>query len=224
MKSALNTILTIATATVALCAVGAAVVIVRREFLQAPPPRSSRTPIPVAHWQIVAQRGNRLGPPDAPITITQFSDFQCPFCRRLYGTLKELVRANPNKVALVYRHFPVDRLHAHARRAAHASECVGRLGKFWSMHDVLYQKQDSLGILSWSELGRRAGATDSAGLASCMADSAIAARVLVDEDDAKNLEIKGTPMILINEWKFAGVPPMRVLDSVIKALLDRKSQ
>ena len=222
MTRASSSILTVATAVVALCAVASAFTIVRREFVEPGKPRAANRPAVVRDWQTFGQTGSRIGSPHAPVLITQFSDFQCPYCQRLYKTLKKLADENPNTVALVYRHFPIDRIHPHARAAAYAAECAGRVGKFWRMHDILYEKQDSIGLLSWTDLSRRAGVSDSTFLTSCMKDSTVAARIVADEADARKLQIRGTPMVLINEWKFGGAPPLRVVDSIVNTLLAQK--
>ncbi len=87
-------------------------------------------------------------PEDAPskgatepvVIIEKFSDFQCPACQRMAAPMAELVAANPETVAFVYRHFPLP-MHAHARSAAKAAEAAGNQGKFWEMHDLIFEKQ-----------------------------------------------------------------------------------
>jgi len=85
------------------------------------------------------------GPVDAPVTIIEFSDFQCPYCSRATATLKKLETAYPGKIRLVYRDFPLVQIHPNAARAAEAAACANEQGKFWPMHDAMFEHQDKLG-------------------------------------------------------------------------------
>jgi protein-disulfide isomerase len=85
-------------------------------------------------------RGNK----NAPITIIEWSDFQCPFCQKFDSTTKRILDEYGDSVRLVYRHFPLDSIHPYARKSAEASECAGEQGKFWQYHDGLYAGQSSI--------------------------------------------------------------------------------
>ena len=88
------------------------------------------------------------GSPDAAVVIVEFSDFQCPFCRRWYDdTFPEIDRQIGDDVALVFLHFPIMQLHPNAPTVHVAAECAGEQGKFWEMHDLLFERQDE-----WSRL------------------------------------------------------------------------
>ena len=221
----MNRLLTLATVTVALCAIAVTGMTIRREFLGQTIESSapvSRAPKTVKDWKSIAERGTTFGPPRASIVITEFSDFQCPYCKRLAQTLHKVAQAYPTQVSFAYRHFPIDRIHRHARDAAYLSECAARVGRFKEMHDLLYQEQDSIGVLSWSEFARRIQINDTSSILACMADTAIAARVKKDEAGARELGIRGTPLVLINQSQFDGVPTYAVMDSVIRSLLAKK--
>ncbi|WP_092382050.1 DsbA family protein [Micromonospora phaseoli] len=84
------------------------------------------------------------GPVDAPVTIVEYGDFQCPFCGLAHANLREVLRQRAETVRLVYRHFPIANIHPYAERAAEAAEAAGRRGRFWEMHDWLYEHQDQL--------------------------------------------------------------------------------
>jgi protein-disulfide isomerase len=91
--------------------------------------------------------GPALGNADAPITIIEFSDYQCPFCKRHFeNTLSELKTSyiNTGKVRYVFRDFPLDSIHPYARKAAEAAHCAGDQAKFWEMHDVMFTNQAEL--------------------------------------------------------------------------------
>ena len=86
-----------------------------------------------------------LGNPDAPVTLEEFGDFQCPPCGTLSGPINQLEQDYRPRLRIIFRHFPLT-MHRHAREAALASEAAGRQGRFWQMHDVLYREQ-----AVWSE-------------------------------------------------------------------------
>jgi len=86
-----------------------------------------------------------LGNPDAPVTLEEFGDFQCPPCGTLSGPINQLEQDYRPRLRIIFRHFPLT-MHRHAREAALASEAAGRQGQFWQMHDVLYREQ-----AVWSE-------------------------------------------------------------------------
>ncbi len=83
------------------------------------------------------------GTADAWVTVLEFGDFQCPYCREAKPIMDDLLEANPKDVRLVFKHFPLD-MHAHARPAAIAAECASQQGKFWPFHDTLYENQRSI--------------------------------------------------------------------------------
>jgi protein-disulfide isomerase len=95
-----------------------------------------RTDITPADWS--------LGSPDAPVTLLEYGDFECPHCAVARPVLESLVAAEPSTVRLVYRHFPVTTIHPHAAMAAEAAEAAGADGRFWQMHDLLFSHQDAL--------------------------------------------------------------------------------
>ncbi len=82
-----------------------------------------------------------IGSKDAKVTIVEFSDFECPFCSRAFGTVKQIIDAYPNDVKIVYKHLPLSNIHPNAQKAAEASICAGDQGKFWEMHDKMFEAQ-----------------------------------------------------------------------------------
>jgi len=82
-----------------------------------------------------------IGPKDAKVTIVEFSDFECPFCSRAYGTVKQIQSAYPKDVRIVYKNLPLTNLHPNAQKAAEASVCAQDQGKFWEMHDKIFESQ-----------------------------------------------------------------------------------
>ncbi|MFV2101307.1 DsbA family protein [Micromonospora sp. LOL_024] len=92
----------------------------------------------------VTDQDHVRGPVDAPVTIVEYGDFQCPFCGLAHANLREVLRRRADTVRLVYRHFPIANIHPYAERAAEAAEAAGRRGGFWKMHDWLHEHQDQL--------------------------------------------------------------------------------
>jgi protein-disulfide isomerase len=85
-----------------------------------------------------------LGPADARVTVVEYGDYECPNCKQAVPALKQLLARFHDRVRLVYRHFPLEAVHVHALHAAEAAECAGAQGRFWPMHDLLFEHQDAL--------------------------------------------------------------------------------
>ena len=92
----------------------------------------------------INERGHLRGSPDAPVVLVEYGDFECPYCGAAYAVLKKLEKDLPDTLAVVFRHFPLVNVHPHAQLAAEAAEAAGAQGRFWRMHDVLFEHQDAL--------------------------------------------------------------------------------
>src|SRR5256886_10598019 len=106
-----------------------------------------------------------LGRADAPVTPVEFSDFQCPFCGRVFATTLPALKQDyidTGKLRYVFRDFPLDQLHPNARTAAAAAHCAGEQGKYWDMHDVLFQNQRALAPAQLAEYARTVGVAGAA--------------------------------------------------------------
>lgn len=153
----------------------------------------------VADWQRYAD-GHRLGPETAAVTIIEFGDYQCPFCRASEPHLKAIRSRYGNDVALVYRHFPLQG-HGSAFPAARAAECAGQQNRFWEFHRVLYSTESWMGETSdahLAELAERADVVSLEDFVSCLGgtegDYAVNADIMV----GRRLGIAGTPTFLVN--------------------------
>ena len=93
----------------------------------------------------VGTRDHARGPKDAPVTLVMYGDYECPYCGEAHPVLKELEGRVGQEVRFVFRHFPLDSVHPRARRAAQAAEAAASQGRFWEMHDLLYERQGELG-------------------------------------------------------------------------------
>jgi protein-disulfide isomerase len=92
----------------------------------------------------VGERDHVRGPADAPITLVEYGDFECPFCGMAYPTVKELGRRLGDRLRIVFRHFPLRDQHPHAQQAAEAAEAAAAQGKFWELHNRLFEHQEAL--------------------------------------------------------------------------------
>lgn len=214
------------TPTIALvvCAVLMVAMVARREFF-APRVAAGRAPagppIAVPSWEAITDSGHRMGPPNAVVKILVFADFECPACRGFAtSTLAEVRRAYPNDVAVYFRHWPLS-YHKFALPAARAAECAAKQGRFEAIHDVLYAKQDSLGLKSFQSFALEAAVPDAPAFEACNSDVTIPTRVTGDATTARQVGGTGTPTVIVNGW-LQRVPPDRAfLDSVVVAARNR---
>ncbi|MBI3695589.1 MAG: thioredoxin domain-containing protein [Acidobacteria bacterium] len=158
------------------------------------------------------------GAPDAPVTIVEFSDFQCPFCQRVGPTLKEVLGKYEGKVRLAYRDFPLQQIHPQAQAAAEASRCAGEQGKFWDYHDLLFSKP---GKLDKASLVEHAGALalDVKQFESCLAGGKFKAKVEEDLQEGTLAGVSGTPAFFINGVLLSGAQPAAAFEKIIEAEL-----
>ena len=171
-----------------------------------------------------------LGQPDAPVTLVEFSDYQCPFCRQFFATtFPELKRdyIDTGKVRYVFRDFPLDRLHPQARKAAEAAHCAGDQGKYWEMHDRLFRHQETLAPPQLSEHARALG-LDGAIFDTCLNSGTHAARVNKGFRDGLAAGVQGTPGFVVGKTNTGdavegtpviGAQPMEIFRRLIDQLL-----
>jgi protein-disulfide isomerase len=168
----------------------------------------------------VEARGPQRGPSDAAVTIVEFSDFQCPFCRRLAPVLKQLSSAYPTQVRLIYRYFPLRSIHPDAGKAAEAASCADAQGKFWELHDLMYAEQSSLSVDALKEKARRLS-LDSNAFESCLDSGAGLAAVKADEEAAAQLGLSSTPSTFVNGRFVAGALPLYRWRDLVEDELNR---
>lgn len=158
-----------------------------------------------------------LGPPDAPVTLLEYGDFECPYCGMAHPVLQALVADNPDTVRLIYRHFPITNIHPHALPAAEAAEAAGAQGKFWEMHDMLFTHQDRLEDEDLLEYA------DAIGLDLHRFDremKAHAHREEVKQDFRRGIRdgVNGTPTIFINRLRYDGPRDYESMTAAIAAV------
>jgi len=170
--------------------------------------------------QAVEAKGPAKGPEKAPITIVEFSDFECPFCGRAEETVNEVVRAYPDKIRLVYRDFPLP-MHANAPKAAEAAHCAGDQGKYWDMHAKLFANQRALDVKSLKGYAKDL-ALDQAKFDKCLDSGEKAKLVEEDHKAGGDLGVSGTPAFFVNGMLISGAQPFESFKSLIDAELAQK--
>src|SRR2546425_3556759 len=150
----------------------------------------------------VGPRDHSLGSVDAPVTLVEYGDFECPFCGRSYPELKQVLRQLGGKVQFVFRHFPLSEEHPRAQHAAEVAEAAAAQGKFWEMHDLLYQRQAALADEDLLRYARELG-LDAERVRRELVAHAHAARVKEDFVSGTRSGGSGTPRVFINGRRHA---------------------
>ena len=161
----------------------------------------------------VAATGSGRGSASAPVTIVEFSDFQCPYCKRVLPTLEQVEQKYGDQVRIVYRHYPLS-IHADAQKAAEAANCAGDQGKFWEMHDILFEEQQKLSVVDLKDKATRLG-LDAAKFGECLDSNQHAASVQNDMRDAVAAGVDGTPAFFINGRFLSGAQPFENIAAII---------
>lgn len=166
--------------------------------------------------------GNRpvLGPADAKVTIFEFSDFQCPFCRRGAETLKQVMAAYPKDVKIVFLHKPLP-MHSQAPLAAQASWAAGKQGKFWEMHDALFKEQDKLSEAFYEAQAKNLGLNVEQFKKDLHSPEAVKA-VKDDSALADSLGVQGTPNFFVNGVAVRGAYPVDHFKKIVDRWLAKK--
>lgn len=191
------------------------------DLLQKAGPRK----LPTKRWTVpVDDDDASVGPKDAKITIVQFADFQCSFCRKLEQSMSAIRKTYATQVRFVFKHFPMNphcnptvknEKHSHACDAAAAGECARRQGKFWPLHDMLYDRQTHLERSNLDDDAAEVG-LDMAAFGACMADPSVGAVIAKDSTEGNAIKVNGTPRTFINGRLFSGVLSEDLLDFVIR--------
>ncbi|MCA1585662.1 MAG: thioredoxin domain-containing protein [Acidobacteria bacterium] len=168
----------------------------------------------------VAAHDPARGAASAPITIIEFSDFQCPFCGRVTPTLDKLRAAYPEKIRFVFKDFPLPN-HAEAPKASEAAHCANDQGKYWEMHDRLFANQQALAVPALKQHAAALG-LDAATFDRCLDSNKYADIVQADLEEGQKLGIQSTPTLYINGRPVVGAQPYEYFVTVIEEELARK--
>jgi len=155
-----------------------------------------------------------IGPSNAEITVVEFSDYQCPFCRRWFNEVyRELFAAYPGKIRLVYRNLPLTSIHPDAFSAAQAAMCAGDQNVYWEYHDKLFGSE----LLGNAVYLQYAGELnlDMTSFEACVNDRKFKDEIQADIDFAMNLGVRSTPTFFINGLAVVGAQPLNVFTQII---------
>ena len=164
-----------------------------------------------------------VGAQSAPVTLVEFSDFQCPFCRQVVPTLKKVQETYGDKVRVVWKDFPLTQIHPQAFKAGEAAHCAGDQGKFWEYHDRLFASQEAL---QPNDLKKHAAdlGLNAATFATCLDSSKYGERVRDGVAEGSRLGVNSTPTIYVNGRMLSGAQPYETFASVIDEELSRAAQ
>ena len=177
---------------------------------------------PLRH-EVAADGFPSSGPADAPVTIVEFSDFECPFCARLLPTLEQVKRQYAAAVRVVYRHYPLTGTHPNAWTAAEASLCAAEQGRFWDLHDLMFAEQDALAAADIKEKAARLD-LDTEAFNGCLDSGRHYEAVLADLRAGDAVGVSGTPALFVNGRHLGGAVPFPTLAEIIDDELRRAAQ
>jgi protein-disulfide isomerase len=170
--------------------------------------------------QNVEAKGPSRGPANAPVTIVEFSDFECPYCSRAEETVSEVVRVYGDKIRVVYRDLPLPN-HQNAPKAAEAAHCAGEQGKYWEMHAKLFANQRALEVPSLKGYAKDLK-LDQAKFDKCLDSGATAATVEESKKAGNELGVSGTPAFFVNGVLISGAQPFDAFKEIIDVELAQK--
>jgi protein-disulfide isomerase len=155
--------------------------------------------------QPVSAHDHAEGPADAPLTLVEYGDYQCPYCGAAYPVVKQLQKTLGMKLRFVFRNFPLTQAHPYALMAAEAAEAAALQGKFWEMHDLLFEQQTSLTpeiIPSWAERIK----LDLEKFRNDIKQGIVEKRIKEDRRSGIRSGVNGTPTFFINGTRYDGSP------------------
>jgi len=163
-------------------------------------------------------RDHTQGPPGARVTLVEYGDFECPHCGAAYPVVKAIQQAMGSKLLFAYRHFPLTRVHPHAEDAAEMAEAAGEHGKFWGMHDLLFEHQDALEDDQLIAYATTLG-IDPEWAAQALTEGRYEPRVRADFASGVRSGVNGTPTFFINGVRYEGGADT-LLDALMEATID----
>jgi protein-disulfide isomerase len=170
----------------------------------------------------VTERDHAQGSASAPLTLVEYGDYQCPFCGAAYPVVKIIQRRFGKNLRFVYRNFPLTQAHRSAEVAAEAAEAAGLLGKFWPMHDIIFENQSELSpeaLVVWAHM---VGLEDTQ-LGKVFGRPDIAKRISDDRRNGIRSGVNATPSFFINGVRYDGPPTYEMLHDALAAVLQEMS-
>jgi len=177
-------------------------------------------PPPIQRIEVSVQGAPHKGGEKAAVTIVEFSDFHCPFCRRVIPTLAQIESKYGEKIKLVFRDFPIESLHPGATKAHEAARCANEQGKFWAYHDKLFASSPSTSPDFFTGIAKELG-LDVAAFDTCLRSGKFDTAIKKDIEEGKRAGVTGTPAFFINGRLVGGAQPLDAFTRVIDDELAR---
>jgi protein-disulfide isomerase len=155
------------------------------------------------------------GPADAPVTVVEYGDYECPYCRGAFRDVQEMLDSYRGKVRFVFRNFPIPQLHPHAAEAAEAAEAASAQGKFWPMYELLLQphaRLDTDSLVSYGKLLE----LDIPRFTADIAEQRFAARIESDVQEGLRNGVNATPKFYVNGQRVDGKVPLEHLEELVR--------
>lgn len=159
------------------------------------------------------------GPNSAPVTVIEFSDFQCLYCAQAAPEVAEIMDKYPGQVKFVYRHFPLEGAHPDAMKAALAAECAREQDSFWDMHDILFTNRNNLDEASLNEYAEKIG-LDMTDFNICLSSRRYEEKIQNDISDGRSYGVQGTPTFFVNGRRMTGFVSDNLETLIKEALAD----
>ena len=169
----------------------------------------------------VAPRDHVLGPANAPVTLVEYGDYECPHCGAAHPIVKLVLEHFGKNIRFIFRHFPLSQVHPSAQPAAESAEFAGAQGRFWDMHDGIYENQDRLGLPFLFALASALGLSEE-GLREALVNGTYAEKVRSDFLDGVRSGVNGTPSFFINGRRHDGSYALEDLSEAIASQLPVK--
>jgi len=182
-----------------------------------PTPTPSADPTPTVSDVEVRADDYIRGDKNAPVTLIEWSDFECSFCARVFPIIEQVLEEYEGQVRLIYRHFPLS-FHTNAQKAAEASECAGDQGKFWEMHDIMFENQSSIAVDDLKGYAKELGLNTST-FDDCLDNDTHAQKVKDDFTEGTQVGVNGTPATFVNGTMISGAQPFESFAAAIDAAL-----
>jgi len=176
---------------------------------------------PVRHVTVATAGYPSVGPSNAPVTIVEFSDYECPYCQAWdQQVYQQLMTSYPNKIRFVYRDLPLP-MHPEAVPAAEAADCAGEQGAYWKYHDALFGQQYGLSRVAYEHYAADLG-LDGKAFAACLDSQRYLSKIQANASDAANVGLNSTPSFVINGRVLIGALPFADFKAVVDQELAAK--
>ncbi|MGD0473765.1 MAG: thioredoxin domain-containing protein [Candidatus Velthaea sp.] len=167
----------------------------------------------------VDSRDHTRGPADAPLTLIEYGDFQCPYCSAAHAAVAEIERRFAGRLRFVFRQFPLRQIHPHAEAAAEAAEAAGAQGRFWEMYDQLFAHSRALGEDKLGAYAQAAGVPDLDRFEHDLAERRYLPELDAAIERAESSGVEGTPAFFINGQPFEDEPSVEALSAALEEAL-----